>query len=137
MSDENVAIVRGIFEIGSASKESMLAALPEAIPQLCHPDVEFVETPERVDARTYRGHQGVLEAFQRWLEQWDKYTVELLVVEDHGDQVFAVVREAGEGLGSGAPAEKTLYMVFTFRDGKLARYMEAYHEARARAEIAA
>jgi ketosteroid isomerase-like protein len=137
MSEENVAIVRGFFEVGSASKEAMLATLPEAIPQICHPDVEFVETPERVDARTYRGHQGVLEAFQRWLEQWDKYSVELLEVEDHGDQVLAVVREAGEGFGSGAPAEKMLYVVFTFRDGKLARYMEAYEEARARAEIAA
>jgi ketosteroid isomerase-like protein len=136
MSEENVAIVRGIFETASGSKEAMLAALPEAIPGLCHPDVEFIETPERVDARTYRGHEGVRRAFERWLEQWDEYSAELRDVEDHGDQVFATVRESAEGIGSGAIVEKTLYMVFTFRDGKLARYVEAYDEATARADVA-
>jgi ketosteroid isomerase-like protein len=136
MSEQNVAIVRGFFETATASKEAMLAALPEAIPQVCDSDVEFVETPERVDARTYRGHDGVLQAFERWLEQWDKYSVELQELEDHGNQVFAAVRESGEGAGSGAPVEKTLYMVFTFREGKIARYFEAYDEATARAELA-
>lgn len=118
------------------SKETLLAAIPEAIPQIFHPDVEFVETPERVDARTYRGHEGVQQAFERWLEQWDQYSVELIDIEDHGDQVFVTVRESGEGAESGAPAQKTLYAVFRFRDGKVVRYMEAYNEATARTDLA-
>jgi len=35
------------------------------------------------------------------------------------------------------PAAEPRHVVFTFRDGKLARYIEAYDEARARADLTA
>ena len=134
MSERNVQLVRGIFEAGNAeSKEAILAALPELIPQLFDPKVEFVETPERVDARTYHGHDGVRQAFERWLEQWEDYRAELVSVEDHGNLVLATVREHATGIVSGAGAANTLYVVFTFRDGKVSRYEETYEESRARA----
>jgi ketosteroid isomerase-like protein len=128
--------VRALFEGGRGeSKEAMVAALPDAIPALFTDDVVFVETPERVDARTYRGHDGVRHAFERWLEQWQDYRVQLLGAEDHGEQVLAVVREHGEGAGSGAPVESTLYVVVNFHDGKVSRYEETYEESRARGPL--
>jgi ketosteroid isomerase-like protein len=136
VSEENVAIVRTIYEGGAAtSKEAMLAALPEAIPALFHPDAEWIEAPERVDSRTYRGHNGIRESFERWLEQWGAYRVEAERYEDHGDHVLVVNHEYGEGQGSGASTDATLYAVFTFRDGKVSRYREFYDEATARASL--
>ena len=136
MSQENVAIVRAIFESGaSTSKEAILAALPEAIPSLFHPDAEWVEAPERVDSKTYRGHDGIRTSFEQWLEPWGDYRVEAERFEDHGDHVLVVTHESGEGHGSGASTDATLYAVFTFRDGKVSRYREFYDEAAARASI--
>jgi ketosteroid isomerase-like protein len=136
MSEQNVAIVRAIFEGGeTTSKEALLAALPEAIPALFHPDAEWVEAPERIDSRTYRGHDGIRESFERWLEQWGKYRVEVERIEDHGDQVLAVSREYGEGQGSGASTDATIYAVFNFRDGKVTLYREFYDEAAARTSL--
>ncbi|HYU59978.1 MAG TPA: nuclear transport factor 2 family protein [Solirubrobacterales bacterium] len=136
MSEENLAIARAIFEGGAGtSKEAILAALPEAIPALIHPDAEWVEAPERVDSTTYRGHDGIRESFERWLEQWGEYRVEPQRFEDHGEKVLVVVHEYGEGHGSGASTEATIYVVLTFRDGKISRYREFYDEEAARSSL--
>jgi ketosteroid isomerase-like protein len=137
VSEENVAIVRAIFDGGGAtSKEEILNALPEVIPALFHPDAQWVEAPERVDSSTYRGHDGIRESFERWLEQWGDYRFEAERFEDHGEQVLVVARESGEGHGSGASTEATIFAVFTFREGKVSRYQEFYDEAPARAALA-
>lgn len=136
MSEENVATVRAIFDTGATtSKEEILKALPEAIPVLFHPDAEWIEAPERVDSTSHRGHDGIRESFERWLEQWDDYRFEAEHFEDHGNQVLVVARESGEGHGSGASTEATLFSVLSFRDGKVSRYQEFYDEAAARAAL--
>jgi ketosteroid isomerase-like protein len=136
MSEANVAIVRAIFEGGGAtSKEAILAALPEVVPALFHPDAEWIEAPERVDSKIYRGHEGIRESFVRWLDQWSDYRATAERFEDHGDQVLVVVNESGEGHGSGASTDATIYALFTFRGGKVSRYREFYDETAARASI--
>ena len=136
MSEENVAIVRALFESGgAANKQTILAALPEAIPALFDPDAEWVEAPERVDAKTYRGHDGIRESFEHWLAQWGEYRLEAECFEDHDDQVLVVAHEYAQGQGSGASTEARVYAVFTFRDSKVTRYREFYDESAARASI--
>jgi ketosteroid isomerase-like protein len=115
----------------------MLASLDQLVPVLATEDIEFIETPERVDARTYRGHEGVKEAFRRFYEQWGSHAVEPLKLEDHGDQVFAAIREKATGKGSGAPVTNVVYTVYDFRDSRICRYFESYDEAIARAELRA
>jgi ketosteroid isomerase-like protein len=128
--------VRAIFETDAAtSKEEMLKALPEVVPALFHPDAEWIEAPERVDAKTHRGHEGIRRSFEHWLEQWDEYHFEALRFEDHDEDVFVVSRESGQGRGSGASTEAIVYSVFSFREGKISRYREFYDEATARAAI--
>ena len=137
MSEQNVAIVRAIFERDDTwDKEEILAALPEKIPALFAPDAEWIEAPERVDAKSYRGHEGIRRSFEDWLEHWDEYQVEAERIEELGDHVLVVARERAQGQGSGVPAEATVYAVFTFRDSKVARYREFYDESAARASIA-
>ncbi len=130
MSQENVEIVTGLYEGAEAmNKEQLLAALPELIRQMCDPEIEWVEDPNRADSGTYRGHDGVLASFERWLEGFDEYGAELERIVDCGDRVFVTSREEGKGAISGATVDAALYSVITFREGKVLRYQEFYEEA--------
>ena len=113
-------------------KEAILAALPELVPQLCDPDVEWIEDPVRADGRTYRGHAGVIESWTRWLEQWDEYGAEVERIIDCGDEVLVYTRERARGAASGATVESRHFGVWTIHDGKLLRYREFYDEQAAR-----
>ena len=132
MSKENVELVRGLFTAAARmDKQALLAALPAAIVQVCDPDIEWVE-PGRVDGRVYRGHEGVRESWERWLDQWGDYELEAERIVDCGDDVLVIFSERGRGAASGATVAARNFMVLTFRDGKLVRYREFYDEAVAR-----
>jgi len=133
MSQENVEFLEGLFA-GAADmdKQALLAALPDLIPQMCDPDIEWLEDPRRADRRTYRGHKGVRESFERWLENFEEYGVELERIVDCGDKVLVFAREVGRGKLSGGTISQRIYTVYTFRDGKIARYEEFYEERDAR-----
>jgi ketosteroid isomerase-like protein len=136
VSEENVAIIKAIFEAdATTSKDEILQALPNLIPAPFHPDAEWAEAPDHVDAKTYRGHDGILESFEQRLDQSEDCKIEALRFEDHDDQVFVVGRESGRGHGSGASTDATVYSVVTFRDGKISQYREFYDEAAARAAL--
>jgi ketosteroid isomerase-like protein len=127
MSLENVEFVEGLLAAGAAmDKQELLAALPELIPQVCHPDIEWVEDPQRADGRVYRGHEGVLQSFERWLEMWDEYGLKAERFVDCGDDVLVVACERGRGMKSGARVSSRIYSVYTIRAGKIARYQEFY-----------
>jgi ketosteroid isomerase-like protein len=133
MSQENVDFVTGLYSgVEAMDKEQLLAALPDLISQTCDPEIEWVEDPKRADSQTYRGHQGVLESWQRWLDGFDQYGGVMERVIDCGDRVFVSSRETGRGTISGATVDAATYQVLTFRDGKILRYQEFYDEADAR-----
>ncbi len=132
MSQENVEFAKGLFAAGSdMDKEAFLSALPELIAQGCDPEIEWHEDPQRADARVYRGHDGVLKSFEQWLDQWDEYGTEADQFIDCGDDVLVVAREHGRGARSGATVSSRIFVVVTFRNGKLLRYREFYDEAAA------
>jgi ketosteroid isomerase-like protein len=137
MSDENVAFVRGLFE-GAAGldKQALLGILPEAVAQAFTEDAVWEEDPARADQQVWRGHEGILASWMRWLDQWDEYAFEIGDLEDHGDRVFAVGHEHARGQSSGASVSATNYMVLTFRDGKIAHHQEFHDEQPARAALA-
>ncbi|HEX8854499.1 MAG TPA: nuclear transport factor 2 family protein [Thermoleophilaceae bacterium] len=129
MSQENVEFVKGLFAAASGmDKEALLSALPELIAQTCDPEIEWHEDPQRPDARIYRGHDGVRESFERWLDEWDEYGTEGERFIDCGDDVLAVARERGRGTRSGVTVSARIFIVVTFRDGKVLRYREFYDE---------
>ena len=136
MSQENVEFVKGLFVAASdMNKEALLAALPEVIAQTCDPEIEWYEDPQRAAARVYRGHAGVRESFERWLDQWDEYGAEAERFVDCGNDVLVVAREHGRGVRSGATVSSRIFIVITFRDGKILRYREFYDEAAAREAV--
>jgi ketosteroid isomerase-like protein len=133
MSRENVDFVAGVFQAADGmDKEALLEALPDMVSQVCDPDVEWIEDPNRADSRTHRGHAGVLESWRQWLETFKDWEVELERITDCGDDdVFVAMREHGTGALSEAPVGAANYAVITVKDGKVRRYREFYDEATA------
>ncbi len=130
MSQQNVDFVTGLFQAaGGMDKEAMLAALPDLVPQLCDPEVEWIEDPQRADGRVHRGHAGVIESWRGWLEGFGEYGFEIERITDcGGDDVYVVANERGTGALSEVPTRARIYQVFTVKDGKLRRYREFYDE---------
>ena len=67
----------------------------------------------------------------RTIEQWDEYGTEAERFIDCGDDVLVVAREHGRGATSGATVSGRIFVVVTFRNGKVLRYREFYDEAAA------
>jgi uncharacterized protein len=134
MSRENVEFVRGLVAgAGAMDKQALIAALPEFIAEAADPDIEWVEDPGRLDGQVFRGHQGVRESFERWLEQFDEFGYEAEEFIDCGDSVLVIGRERARGVASGANVDVRHHALWTIRAGKIARYQEFYDEQDARA----
>ena len=69
MSQQNVELVKGLFAAAARmDKQALLDALPTVIEHVCDPEIEWIE-PGRVYGRVYRGHDGVRQSWERWLDQ--------------------------------------------------------------------
>jgi ketosteroid isomerase-like protein len=124
-----VEFVEGLIAgMAGADRQALIAALPGIVAETCDPEIEWVEDPQRADGRIYRGHGGVLESWQHWLEDFDEWGFELERVVDCGDDVLVVAREQVRGAASGATVASRKYMVLTVRDRKLLRYREFEQE---------
>ena len=114
MSRQNVEIVRECIE---AFQRGDYATAMEAL----DPEIEY-ELTHFPDGKIYHGHDGVREAFRIWIGTWDNYRQELDELIDAGDnEVIALVREFGRGIGSGIELERPTAGVWTLRNGKAVR----------------
>jgi ketosteroid isomerase-like protein len=129
MSEETVALVEGLFAgAGDADKQTLLAALPELIAQACDPEIEWVEDPQRADGKVYRGHAGVQQSFEQWLEHFEEYGYKAERFIDCGEDVLVIGREQARGSASGATVSSQHYSILTIRAGKILRYREFHDE---------
>jgi ketosteroid isomerase-like protein len=118
MSQENVEIVRGLFEAfqRESSPEAIIAALDPAIVWQVRSDLP--------DTETYTGHEGfrrLFDAFEEVLEESWYQPVEFL---EAGDQVVVPLRWGGRGKASGVASELEETWVFSLSDGKVTRVKE-------------
>jgi ketosteroid isomerase-like protein len=114
MSRQNVEIVRGCIE---SFQRGDYATAMEAL----DPEIEY-ELTHFPDGKIYHGHDGVREAFRIWIGTWEDYRQELDELIDAGDdEVIALVREFGRGIGSGIELERPTAGVWTLRNGKAVR----------------
>jgi ketosteroid isomerase-like protein len=121
MSQENVEVVRRLVEALNARD------LDTYYVEFFDPEVEYQTSREDPDAATHRGRQAYQRYLEQWLESFDGLHIdveEYIDVDD--DRVFTWSRFTGRGRASGAPADWYLAVIFTLRDGKVARAEEYF-----------
>jgi ketosteroid isomerase-like protein len=118
MSQENVEVVRGLYE-ALARRDSVapFAAYAEDIVwDVSQSRVAFLDTQP-----VSQGHAGVRQGWREWLTAFSEIGAEVGELIDAGDQVLAVIREREVGRASGVPVEATHVAVWTLAHGKVIR----------------
>jgi ketosteroid isomerase-like protein len=116
MSQENVEIVRGIYDaVARRDGVTPFKAYAE--------DIVWDLSNSRRTALgvepIYRGHEGVRQFWRDALSVFGEVDLEVEELIDAGDQVVAVTRERGVGRGSGVLVRSIAVSVWTFEDGKV------------------
>ena len=125
-----MAIIRRAFDAYTAGDI-------ETVLSLCDQDIVITQAPEVPGVPPQqRGHDGVIEAFGLWPEQWDDFRVELLrVVADPGDHVVVTTRQSGRGKQSGVEVVGDFTFAFTVREGRITEWQIFVHEDQAVAAL--
>jgi ketosteroid isomerase-like protein len=120
MSEENVEIVRRLFEVFRKGMErGDLGAGFDS--ELLSDDLEWIALPG-VGLGTYRGREGFLEFMRLWTGEFEDWSIELEQVIDAGDdRVVAVYRQTATGKASGVPVELHQGAVHELQDGRVSR----------------
>ena len=116
MSEENVEIVRRIYEDGLMDRQ------PEQLLALATPDVEFVNPPEAVDPGVRRGIAEVARAFQNISDSFASIRHELHELFDAGDSVVAWVSFCTRIGGSEIEVVQKEAHTWTMRGGRVVRF---------------
>src|SRR3954447_8849816 len=109
MSEENVAVVRRIYEAWDR-EESAREFLSE--------DFEYVNPSYAVEPGTRRGRKS-LAAVRDTYEDFKVHVEKFL---DAGDEVVVLAQFSASGRGSGVPVEGEHGYVWTVRDGQAVRF---------------
>jgi ketosteroid isomerase-like protein len=119
MSQDNVESLRTYLETwsGEAFRRGEFDA------SLLDPNVTYEDTtlPDHV-GETYRGHEGVLRATERWLEPFEWLEIELERVVGAGDRLVSIHRVRGKARHTGIELEGPVAYSWTFRDGKVIHF---------------
>jgi ketosteroid isomerase-like protein len=112
---ENVEAVRRLFDYWERGDWRASA-------DLFDPEFEAVFSATAFpDPGTYRGAQSTLDAWRRWLEAWDEFSLELEDTIEAGDGVVALNRLQGRGKASGIPVDSEVGCIFAFNEGRIVR----------------
>ena len=138
MSEENVEVVRQVFELFRNRDSTAEGGFGEAdvarALELFHPDFELDATRmPMADLRgRYRGPIEVTDFWRRWLEPWESHTFEAELT-DAGDRVLVELKQSMRGRGSGIEVPfPHAWQVFTLREGRVTRQALFLDESEAR-----
>ena len=116
MSEENVEIVRHVYESGLIDRD------PEELLKLAAPDVEYVNPPYAVEPGVRRGLAAVAKAMRGFAEPWEEARHELQKLYDGGDTVVAAVNWHTRSRGSRSELVNKEAHTWTFGDGRITRF---------------
>ena len=120
MSEENVEIVRRVYE-AAASRDA------ETVLALYHPEVELDVSRLMISGGggstegVYHGHDGLRSLFRDWYEAYESIDYDYEQLTDAGENVIAVVNRHVRGRSSGVEVEQRVALVWTLRDRKVSR----------------
>ncbi len=116
MSEENVEIVRHVYESGLMDRD------PEELLKLATPDIEYVNPPYAVEPGVRRGLVAVAQAMRRFAEPWEESRHELRELYDSEDIVVAAVSWHIRGRGSLRELVNEEAHTWTLHNGRIARF---------------
>jgi ketosteroid isomerase-like protein len=122
MSEENVEIVRRLFEDFQAGAER--GDPGEVDPEGVAEDVEWdISGYPTVDLPTRgSGRDKLFALFETYLRGWTSYQAEAREFIDAGENVIGVIHEK-TGVGNSRDfLERDLFLVWTLRDGLIVKY---------------
>jgi ketosteroid isomerase-like protein len=127
MSEENVAIVRKVYEAAASRDSATVFALYD-------PAVELDASALGVaasDQGILRGHEGLRSLFREWHEVWGEISYDYDELIDAGGQVVSVVTRHARGRASGVEVERPFTVLWTLREGKVVRVVWFLNRAEA------
>jgi ketosteroid isomerase-like protein len=116
---ESVEVVRRFVE--ALARENLARGNVEAALEFCDPDVEVEESPRWPDRRTYRGHEGAMQAYQTMLEAFEDLRFEIEDFIEVGDQVVMCLKVYGRGKESGVETDARIAHLYTVEGEKITR----------------
>ncbi len=120
MSQENVALIQGIYEAFAAGDvPTVLGAMS--------PTIEWLEAENFIyaDGNPYIGPEAVLNGvFMRCVTEWEGFTVTPEAFHDAGDTVIVTGRYTGRNNATGKPLNAQMAHFWTLQDGKVVRYRQ-------------
>ena len=120
MSQENVEIVRRVFEAWTTRDYS-------ALPELTHADFSLDLSRNIFNPDIYRGVDGIRLFFKRVDDMWDELEVTPEEIIDGDDRVVVGTRVTGTGRG-GVEAGMLVFQVWEFREDKVARITGGFQD---------
>lgn len=134
MADQNVENLRALLDSWSAERWTPeMTARGDVIDlDLLDRDVIYEDTvlPDHV-GETYRGHDGVRRATQRWNEGNEWMVVELLDVLGAGDRLVSCHRVRTKARYSEIEFDVSIYYAWTFAEGKVVHFVSFLDRDRA------
>ena len=129
MSQENVGLILAwassfVADVDLAQlfrDDDLWTATADGMIDRLHPNFECVR-PDLPGGKTYAGVDGLRSAWLDWLAPWASYRIEIEEAIDCGDRVLLLVNNFGRLEGSSEEVTNATAGIYTFRDGKLARW---------------
>ena len=117
MSQENVEVVRRLFEAYNRWGVNPRGPQDPEVQALLHPEIEFHTYARAPEAGVYRGRDAVFVYHQQVFGEFEYIRVEVDELLPAGDRVVADWRQYTPPRGSDAEVGERVVSVFTIRDG--------------------
>lgn len=93
----------------------------ERVSVLYHPEIEWLGPPGIPGRSSYRGPDGVKQAWERFTDVWGEWRVDAVEARDLGEQLLVRVRFSSRNLGIGTEGSTEFFQLWTARDGLIIR----------------
>jgi ketosteroid isomerase-like protein len=124
MSEENVEVARRVLGAWATGD------FTQSVPALA-PHAVLIVSPDFAEFGVFVGEDQIREYTLRFMEQYQRVTIEPTEFREAGDTILASVVQRGSGRSSGLSLELPYFVVITFRAGKIVRMESILDEAEA------
>ncbi len=130
MSQENVEIVRNVYDALNRTSVGAFLAMPDSsrraiFERIYDPGLELRQSPEAVfdTVGTFRGYEGYLEAGRELVEALGDIQFDIGKAFEAGDNVVFDVVARATGMGSGIPVERRIAHLWELKEGLVLRWI--------------